>query len=191
MQKTLLTASTSFADLGGDSLAAVRVVRALYALHHGVRDSRRLGGTLGGLEGGVFGVERLVGAESLSSYVDFLDSRGVVEGERVSNDVGGGGGASRSGSGEEEVRRGGEEGDGGKETGAESVPNDDRDDAQASTLYRALLSSIVLGQSSVACALLEEGADPNHLKHDKRIERLGKTSDRTRQRKVFRSNLLR
>lgn len=47
----------SFAMLGCDSLAVTRIVRALYAFHHGVHNSRTLGGKFGALdESGPFAI---------------------------------------------------------------------------------------------------------------------------------------
>ena len=76
IQEALLTTTATFATLGGDSLAATRVARALYARHHGVDDTRFLGGAYGTFEG-PFAVVHLLEATNLGSYVDWLDAHGV------------------------------------------------------------------------------------------------------------------
>ena len=58
-QQSMLTTDANFAMLGGDSLTATRVVRTMYANHHGVPNSRHLGGAYGSLEG-AFAVSHLV-----------------------------------------------------------------------------------------------------------------------------------
>ena len=75
-QQSLLTTATSFGVLGGDSLAATRLVRSLYAYHNRVNDSRHLGGQYGVLEG-PFAVSYLLQTKSMGEYVDWLDSHGV------------------------------------------------------------------------------------------------------------------
>ena len=71
-----LTSGSNFAALGGDSLAATRVVRSLYASHYSLVDGRKLGGQYGQLDG-AFSVQHLLSARTLGSYVDWLDSHGV------------------------------------------------------------------------------------------------------------------
>lgn len=52
---------------------STRVCRGLYALHHGVLNSRNLGGETGTLEG-PFAAKHLLSSPSLGDYVEFLDS---------------------------------------------------------------------------------------------------------------------
>jgi acyl-coenzyme A synthetase/AMP-(fatty) acid ligase len=83
-QQSMLTTSVSFSMLGGDSLAATRIARALYAHHHNLSDSRFLGGQHGAFEG-PFSPIRLVSSPSLGDYVDCLDripKAAISEGER-------------------------------------------------------------------------------------------------------------
>ena len=92
-----VTASTSFSDLGGDSLASMRVVRILYASHLGVKDSRNIilpmdDGMGSGsspsssvsftsttkISSYLFDPTHLLLSDTLGDYVDFLDSSGIV-----------------------------------------------------------------------------------------------------------------
>eukprot|EP00957_Ditylum_brightwellii_P133164 10153298-Ditylum_brightwellii.AAC.1 len=72
----MVTTSANFGVLGGDSLAATRVVRTLFANHKGIRDNRYIGGAYGVLDG-PFDALHLLRAETLGAYVDFLDGHGV------------------------------------------------------------------------------------------------------------------
>ena len=74
-QESMLTTAATFAMLGGNSLAATLVCRALYSTHHNVPDSRHLGGQFGTLEG-PFAVAHLLRARNLGAYVDWLDQNG-------------------------------------------------------------------------------------------------------------------
>lgn len=76
-QRKMITTTTNFAMLGGDSLAATRIVRALYASHHGLQNARSLGGAFGTFDG-VFHASNLIRSNSLGEYVDLLDSSGVL-----------------------------------------------------------------------------------------------------------------
>ena len=73
-QREMLTTGISFSMLGGDSLAATRVTRALYAYHHGVDNNRFLGGAFGVL-GEYFDVTHLLRARTLGEFVDLLFHR--------------------------------------------------------------------------------------------------------------------
>jgi acyl-CoA synthetase (AMP-forming)/AMP-acid ligase II len=76
-QRRMITTTANFAMLGGDSLAATRIVRALYASHHGLQNARSLGGAFGIFDG-VFNASNLIRSNSLGEYIDLLDSSGVL-----------------------------------------------------------------------------------------------------------------
>ena len=164
-QQTMLTTGASFSMLGGDSLAATRVVRALYAHHHGLQDSRRLGGTYGTIDG-AFSAANLVNARNLGEYVDFLDRNGICssgEGKMV-------------------------------DTPANEAPDEisiaDSENEQASScdsrLFDALMMATSQGHSSLAVQLLKAGANPNLGSHK---GRLGKVSGLAK-RQIFTSSPL-
>ena len=78
-QLSLLTASATFTMLGGDSLTATRVIRAIYAHHHNISDGRALGGAYGILDNDTFAVRHLLCSKNLGEYVDFLQKKNVCE----------------------------------------------------------------------------------------------------------------
>ena len=162
-QWSMVTTNASFAILGGDSLAATRVTRALYAKHHNIFNSRRLGGEFGALDG-PFNVSHLLSAPNLKNYVDFLDSHGIFHDKQGDNELifdhakMNTNGSSKNGTIDENL-----------------------------TLYESLIEAITLGQSTVALDLLTNGADPSYGDHS---GRLGKTKERIEQRQQFRSNPL-
>jgi len=138
-QQNMITTSASFAMLGGDSLAATRIVRALYANHHGIGNTRTLGGEFGQLEG-AFNASHLIRAHSLGYYVDFLDSFSILDAV-----------ASQ------------------KKVLQSKFQIQNESDDRATKLFEALLQAITLGQSNLAVALLGTGADPNLREHRKRL----------------------
>jgi non-ribosomal peptide synthetase component F len=69
-QMSILSTATTFAMVGGDSLSATRVVRAIYARHHGLLDNRFIGGEYGKKDGPLSPLN-LLSAENLGVYVDF------------------------------------------------------------------------------------------------------------------------
>jgi acyl-coenzyme A synthetase/AMP-(fatty) acid ligase len=158
-QQNMITTSASFAMLGGDSLAATRIVRALYANHHGIGNTRTLGGEFGQLEG-AFNASHLIRAHSLGDYIDFLDSFSILDAV-----------ASQKITDEEFLES--------------KFQMQNESDDTATRLFEALLQAITLGQSNLAVALLGTGANPNLKEHRKR---LGKTSGRLEQRNAFKSN---
>jgi ankyrin repeat protein len=162
VQEALLTSSAKYATTGGDSLSATRVVRALYAHHCGVQDSRFLGGAYGQLEE-PFTVRAIVTAGSLATYADFLDESGFRNGPSVIDP-----------SDNREANR--------------AVDEDRRsaEDNDAS-LYEALLQAVTLGHNHVAAALMDVGADPNYGAHG---GRLGKVSGRKNRMASFRTSPL-
>ncbi|KAL7537415.1 hypothetical protein ACHAXR_007810 [Thalassiosira sp. AJA248-18] len=164
-QRQLVTVDANFFDLGGDSLAATRVVRGLYAQHHGILDSRNLGGATGTLDG-PYAAKNLLQSKTLGNYVKFLDSK--LD--------------SRS---ETEAR----------ENLVHASDNEDMSDdynhdevgGNTDPLYHSLIEAISLGYTTVASALLAVGVDPNSQPNK---GRLGKVTDRKQQRTLFKSNPL-
>lgn len=161
----------SFFTLGGDSLVATRVVRGLYAVHHGVLDSRNLGGSAGTL-GGAWSVNHLLRSSTLGGYVDFLSS--AIESQTDQ----------RAGEGCETAH-----GWRAKEESAHSHRSDadEIDPGAENPLYGNLILSITLGHFTVAGALLDLGVDPNSQQSR---GRMGKVTDRKQQRSLFKSNPL-
>ena len=163
-QQSMLLTTANFSMLGGDSLAATRVVRTLYADHHQVHNSRFLGGSFGSLEG-VFSVTNLLRTRTLGEYVDFLDSNGVGRSSGVSD-------------GEHPSRR-------------DHTSPIDQDETREVSLevqqYECLLEAITIGQTSIAVGLLRAGVDPNAACHG---GRLGKVSSRNDRKNLFTSNPL-
>ena len=141
-------------------MAATRIVRALYAKHHGVENSRTLGGIYGQLEGAAFNATHLIRAKSLGKYIDFLDSSCILLGaNKDDRNIA--------------IKLGGDE------VGVSM--------SGVTELFDSLMQSITLNQSSIAVALLAEGANPNLKEHGRR---LGNTSGRIEQRDAFKSNPL-
>jgi non-ribosomal peptide synthetase component F/ankyrin repeat protein len=75
-QMSTLSTATTFAMIGGDSLSATRVVRAIYARHHGLVDNRFIGGDYGKIDGPL-SPTNLLRSENLGVYVNFLDGNGI------------------------------------------------------------------------------------------------------------------
>ena len=132
-QRSLVTTSSSFFILGGDSLAATRVTRGLYARHHNVNDSRNLGGGSGTLDG-PFAAKFLLQAKTLGEYCDFLDSHSAFS--RVEQ--------------QQEVST--------MKPSEHSVDSDDS--KQPDTLFESLIESITIGHTNISLALLDF-VDPN------------------------------
>lgn len=151
LQQEMMTTSVTLDMLGGDSLAATRIIRALYAFHHGLENNRYLGGDFGKFEG-VFDVVHLLCAQNLGEYVDMLERNGVgldsegglVEVDKVALNM--------------------------HETPTEAHRPSD---LPRNPLYDSLVQAATHGQTSMAIALLEAGVDPNYGNHGKR---LGKVS---------------
>ena len=160
-QIRILSTTTTFAMLGGDSLTATRFVRTLYARYHNIVDSRHLGGTYGTLDG-PFAVRHLYRSRNLGEYADWLDSQGIF------------------GSVEDKIDETPEFVSDGSDDGR-SEPID------GMNMYDALLQSASLSWINIAMALLDVGADPNLKESEGRI---GKISDRNIRKKKFRSNPL-
>ena len=134
----------TFFILGGDSLAATLVVRGLYARHHGITNSRNLGGSTGTLEG-YFAAKHLLTASSLGDYVQFLDSNGAFgpTSEKALN-----------------------------ATDVTQEPNTANEDGK-DPMYDSLIKSITLGYTSIASALLDLNVDPNSQPNQGRLGKVG------------------
>lgn len=166
-QKSMITTRANLASLGGDSLSATLVTRALYAAHHGILNSRHLGGSKGVLEG-PFNVVNLLRATTLGEYVNFLDSHGVCQRKDDHN-------LNKCMPKENKIQR---------MTSAQNLNEITNED---DILFETLLESTTMGLTSVALGLLTMGINPNHKDHGCRM---GKISDRNERRKCFFSNPL-
>mmetsp|Transcript_25497 Transcript_25497/g.61302 ORF Transcript_25497/g.61302 Transcript_25497/m.61302 type:complete len:1096 (+) Transcript_25497:59-3346(+) len=173
-QRQLLTLNANFFVLGGDSLAATRVVRGLYAQYHGVFDSRNLGGSTGTL-GGPFATKYLLQSRTLGEYVDFLcstlDSMSAFEASENDRTVTEARGTKQDISSASNI--------------VDSNANENH--TSGDPLYGSLVEAITLGYTSVASSLLDLGVDPNDQPNQ---GRLGKVTDRKQQRALFKSNPL-
>jgi acyl-CoA synthetase (AMP-forming)/AMP-acid ligase II len=171
-QEVMLTSAVSFSMLGGDSLAATRVMRTLYAYHHNVDDTRFLGGEFGRL-GDSFDVVRLMRAQTLGDFIDTLDRNNLCR--------------ARGTRGERTVKE--DQPEEPTQTISSGTVSDtsitSEEDEKQSQLYEALIQAVTSGQSGTAVAILNVGANPNHGVHN---GRLGKLSDRIAQKKLFRSS---
>jgi hypothetical protein len=171
-QEVMLTTSVTFAMLGGDSLTATRVTRALYAYHHQVDNNRRLGGQFGKLEG-PFNVINLIRSKDLGSYVQMLDGQNLCTPKEV---------------GEARPVKNGKVDDEAKQSDSnpptEIEMGSKEDENEQADMYDALLQAATLSQSSIALGLLDAGADPNYGGHS---GRLGKVTHRLKQQALFRS----
>ena len=179
-QSSMLTTQATFDMLGGDSLAATRVVRALYSRFYGIDNSRLLGGAHGILDDGRFSAVHLIRATNLGSYVDFLDSQtgGVF-----------GGGADKCLHNENEDTNNTDAGNALTAEQRNDVIQGWNENAHV-ILDEALLEASTCGHARIASALLEVGADPNIGVADSRKFRLGKTSSRVERKQVFASSPL-
>lgn len=167
-QKDLVTTTANFSMLGGDSLGSTRIVRALYAYHHRVPNTRDLGGAFGTLEG-PFAVSHLITSKTMQEYVDWLDSNGVC-GPKGSDD-----------SIIQERRNANNHHD-----MKHSVV--DKTTLLKSELFDALLETITMSQFAIALELLiHAGVDPNFGAHGGRLSKIHHRIDR---RKTFTSNPL-
>jgi len=168
-QQTILTTGASFAMLGGDSLAATRVARTLFATHHGVENTRFLGGSFGSLDGPL-SATHLLKAKTMGDYVDWLDKNNVCSG---GSDDGAGAGAAVADDLE-------------NKTVTKEDNSSNRSD-EAWQGYEGLLECIMLEKPTIANGLLDSGVDPNAGAHG---GRLSKVSSRLERKKRFTSNPL-
>jgi hypothetical protein len=152
--------------LGCDSLAVTRIVRALYASHHGIFNSRTLGGKHGALDG-PFAVRYVFQARNLGEYVSWLDSHQLCQ---------------RADAKEIDSR-----------SDCVDVATPSVTDTCNATfddqvlLYDSLLEAITMNHCRIALALLALGIDPALSEHG---GRLAKVSGRLAMRKLFKSNPL-
>ena len=177
-QQSMLTTSANFSMMGGDSLAATRIVRALYAHHHGVNNTRFLGGKFGNIEG-PFSAAHLILSKSLGSYVEFLNNNGVCSAQTDFNFVSDIDAPKKESKCEVD-----------NEILATNGENDheftNKEHQALSRLYDALLQATSLGYTSIALGLLDY-TDPNWSDHG---GRLGKVSGRNARKEKFRSGPL-
>ncbi|GAX23456.1 hypothetical protein FisN_15Lh150 [Fistulifera solaris] len=174
--RRVLTVAATFGTLGGDSLAATRVVRALYAHHASVDNTRFLGGDYGTLPGDAFAPVHLLRARNLGAYVDFLMSQGIGTGK-----------TDHSPPTDSATL---------KEENALLTSTPANGNSSSDTIwYDALLEALQQGQCEIASALLQLGApaqDPTVMTattSGKRA-RLGNISSRNERRKHFQSTPL-
>eukprot|EP00804_Cyclotella_cryptica_P024822 CCRYP_001772-RA/>CCRYP_001772-RA protein AED:0.27 eAED:0.27 QI:185/1/1/1/1/1/4/3000/1114 len=165
-QRALVTRGSNFFALGGDSLAATRVTRGLYALHHGVLNSRNIGGETGTLDG-PFAAKYLLQSPTLGDYVKFLHTHSAFEKHRSQRDV---------------------NTENFEEHPPETSPTDSVE-YHKNVLYDGLIEAISLGLTCVAISLLDLGVDPNISSMGGKL-RLGKVKDRNQQRALFHANPL-
>jgi acyl-CoA synthetase (AMP-forming)/AMP-acid ligase II len=178
-RRSVLTVAATFGTLGGDSLAATRVVRALYAHHASVDNTRFLGGDYGTLPGDAFAPVHLLRARSMGAYVDFLMSQGI-------------GTDNKNNSPQEDSSTSKQE----ENTLLTSTPVNGNGNSSSDTIwYDALLQALQQGLCEIASALLHLGApaqDPTIMTTTMpgKRPRLGKVSSRNERRKQFQSTPL-
>jgi acyl-CoA synthetase (AMP-forming)/AMP-acid ligase II/ankyrin repeat protein len=170
-QEKFLTTNATFSMLGGDSLAATRIVRAIYANHYQLVDSRFLGGKYGILDG-PFAVVHLLKSRNLGEYVDWLNKNGIGETnhDRDSREIN----QNDVDPDPLQINASGGQGD---------LPSS----SEEAQVYNALLEATMRGQDSIAIGLLDLGVDPNFGAHG---GRLAKTSCRLDRKKKFHSSPL-
>ena len=171
-QESMVTTTVTFTMLGGDSLAATRVTRALYAHHYQVDNSRFLGGEYGKLDG-PFDVLELLRAKNLGEYVDMLDKNKIATLPPGSEGTLGTPQSTEPSKVESALFI------------EEHSASDDEN--MEALLYDALLQAATLGQTTIGVGLLKVGTDPNCGAHG---HRLGKVSHRMEQKELFRSSPL-
>lgn len=181
-QFSYITSDASFGMLGGDSLTSIRIVRSLYALHHGIQESRHHGGAMGTLDG-PFAAVHLVKAQNLGQYVKWLDDNNVCD-ISLSKDNAGGASPLLERSSEENYNS--ENPSTGLVGAVDQLVAVDEDSADPNwdELSTALMEASMLGQTSIAIELLAMGANPNFGAHG---GRLGKVSSRLQRRGEFTS----
>eukprot|EP00977_Amphora_coffeiformis_P016939 scaffold5364_cov164-Amphora_coffeaeformis.AAC.37 len=163
-QLTLLTTSATFAMLGGDSLTATRVVRALYAHHYNVFNGRELGGAHGILDDDVFSVRHLLRANNLGEYVDLLQRNNVCCNPAPLGDPNS---PTRPNNGS-------------------SVNQEKAEEGQEDTyMYDALVRAITQNKTQLALALLDAGAPTNLGDQRKRKYRISNTRGLQERKTIF------
>ena len=125
-------------------ICSTRVCRGLYALHHGVTDSRNLGGETGSLDG-PFSVKHLLSFPTLGDYVEFLQLHKAFQHLQHKDEDS-------------------------KEM--QDSLNDDSIYEHKDILYEYLMEAISLGLSCVASSLLHLGVDPNNIDRKRRLGKI-------------------
>ena len=159
-QMAILSTKTTFAMVGGDSLSATRVVRAIFAKHHNIVDNRFIGGEYGIVDGPLSPLN-LLRAENLGSYVDFLDTHGICSSFESFENL--------------------------ATIPSTNTIYSQPFDFHEKCLFEFLLQSTSAGLQNISIALLDVGANPNYGESE---GRLGKVSGRNLRKKQFRSNPL-
>ena len=166
-QLDLVTTDVDFSMLGGDSLTSIKITRTLYAIHHGIQESRHIGGVIGTLEG-PFAASQLLSSRNLGEYVSFLDRHGICNGHDKQASV------------QDTVPTNGAVFGMSLSNPSKHNDNLNRDE----NLFSALMEAVMLDQTSIALALLREGANSNFGAHS---GRLGKISSRLQRKGEFTS----
>lgn len=166
-QLDLVTTDVDFSMLGGDSLTSIKITRTLYAMHHGIQESRHIGGVIGTLEG-PFAASHLLSSKNLGEYVNFLDCHGICEGHDKQVSV------------QDIVPTNSAVSNTSISNPSKHNDNLNRDEY----LFSALMEAIMLDQTSIALAILREGANSNFGAHS---GRLGKVSSRLQRKGEFTS----
>ena len=171
-----LSLGSNFAALGGDSLAATRVVRSLYASHNDISNARHLGGKFGTLDG-AFAVKHLLSARTLGAYVDWLDTNGVCgsTADAINSEID----KDRTSTGKKQPMQFEEEG-----------VTVSAEEEEARMLYEALVNSTMQGHTAIALHLLAVGANPNYSPKGKKVQRMGKLADKRDKKSIFQSSPL-
>jgi acyl-CoA synthetase (AMP-forming)/AMP-acid ligase II len=178
-QQEMVTTLATFSMLGGDSLAATRVIRALYAYHHSVDNTRFLGGSFGS-DYGSFDVIHLIRARNLGDFVDLLDLKNLCQPKGYV--------VPSQGNESTVCHQSAKDSPHSLPTAFLSMEEFDDEKSQLeSDLFEALMQALTSGQSSVAMALLDAGANPSFGDHG---GRLGKVSGRREQKAIFRTTPL-
>jgi len=163
-QLTLLTTSVTFAMLGGDSLTATRVVRALYAHHYNIYNGREVGGVHGILDDDVFSVRHLLRANNLGEYVDFLQRKNVCC----------------------QLNPLGDPNSSIPLNNAASIKQENEQEGQVdSTMYHALIRAITESKTLLALALLDTGAPTNLADQRKGKYRISNTRGLQERKTIF------
>ena len=172
--ESCLSLDSNFAALGGDSLAATRVVRSLYASHNLISNARHLGGKFGALDG-AFSVKHLLSARTLGAYVDWLDTNGLC-----------GSTADATNSETDEDRTSKKRPMQSEEEGVTVSAEEE----EARMMYEALVNSTMQGHIAVSIHLLGAGANPNYSPKGKKVQRMGKLADKRDKKSIFQSSPL-
>ena len=166
-QLNAVKTTSTIATLGGDSLAVTRFVRSLYALHHGINNTRTLGGEYGRLVDDIFNLKHFFRCKNLGEWVSWLDSNDAF------------------------CKSEWKEQDDGRRSVPPGNDTDARNDGEYSEdegqLHDSLIQAIMESQTSVATAILSLGISPHYGNN---MSRLSKISHRLECRNIFQSTPL-